>query len=491
MPAIPLSEVRVLDRNAEALGVTVASLMANAGTALADFVGERVEPGAPVTILAGPGNNGGDGLVAARLLSARGIHVRVLTPTADAAGFKSALARAAFDALPSGVEVVHTRDEAAIAEAAAGSVVVDALLGAGISGELREPFDAYVRAANASGARILAVDVPTGLGTKLAMRASETLTFHSDKEGLTPAAAGRVTVAEIGIPREAGTHTGPGEMLLYPRALRDQHKGMGGVVLIIGGGPYTGAPAIAGLAALRSGADISVILTPRPAWPVIASYSPNLIVRPLNNDMMDFTDPSNRVALNQWLKKADVMLIGSGIGLSELAFKSTHHAVERALAEGVPVVADAEAIPALAAKPDLVKRGVVVSAHAREFELITGEKVPASTDLDGRAQVVAMAAKKRGATFVLKGPVDVIADTERVKFNATGHPAMSVAGTGDVLAGTIATLLAKGLSEFDAGRIGAYLTGRAGEFAVETRSQGIVATDVVDALAEVLRAHGV
>ncbi len=487
MSAIPLSEVGVLDRNAEALGVSIETLMENAGEAVARFVGERVESGTVIAILAGPGNNGGDGFVAARHLAAAGHRVRIVTPVAGPDGLKTEHARRAYDALPSGVERIHAEEEAQVASAVDGAVIVDALLGAGIRGLPREPYASYVRAANASQALVVSVDVPTGLGSILAIRASETITFHAPKEGMGLGEAGHVTVADIGIPAAAATHTGPGEMLLYPRPRIDQHKGEGGVVLVIGGGPYTGAPAVAGLAALRAGADIAIVLTPRSAWSVVASYSPNLIVRPLNNDMLDFTDPANRVALNQWLKKADAVLVGSGVGLSELAFKSVHHAVERALAEGVPVVADAEAIPALAAKPELVREGVLVSAHAREFESLTGDRLPEA--LDARAALASAHAMKRGAAFIVKGPTDVIAAGERVKFNATGHPAMSVAGTGDVLAGVATALLAKHMRPFDAGRVAAYMTGKAGEIAADESSFGLVATDVMEALPRVLRNH--
>jgi hydroxyethylthiazole kinase-like uncharacterized protein yjeF len=220
-------DVAVLDANAEALGVPTERLMENAGRAVADHVAERVSPG-PVTVLAGPGNNGGDGLVAARLLAERGYRVRVVTPVQDAA-FKTDIARRAFAALPPAVAVALVRTPAECAAAVgAGGVVVDALLGVGLRGELREPYASLVRAVNASRSRVISVDVPSGLGTSLSVHADETVTFHDVKEGMTPESAGRIAVRDIGIPPDAALYTGPGEFLLYPKPSRDQHKGEGG-----------------------------------------------------------------------------------------------------------------------------------------------------------------------------------------------------------------------------------------------------------------------
>lgn len=478
---IPLSEVRVLDRNAEALGVSVAQLMENAGRAVADHVASRAAD-KPVLVLAGPGNNGGDGLVAARHLAAAGKRVRVMT----VGGWKSDLARRMWDQLPRGVE----RDEAPplqeVERALAGAgVVVDALLGAGVSGALREPYAEWVRAAQRSGARIVSVDVPTGFGDPSALVPHETLTFHDVKEGMTPQNAGHIVVADIGIPREAALYTGPGEYSLYPQGRADQHKGEGGIVLVIGGGPYTGAPAVAGLAALRSGADLAIVLTPRRAYETVASYSPNLVVRPLVGDDLDFDDPSNRVTLNTWLKKAHSVVIGPGLGLFALTQRSVHHAIERATREKVPCVVDADALTALTERKDLLGPSVVVTPHAREFKNLAGREAPA--DPVARAEVAKNAAKELGATWLVKGPTDVVTDGARVKLNATGHPAMSVGGTGDALAGIVGALLAKRLAPFDAARVGARLCGEAGEVAADEKSWGLVATDVVEAIPRVLR----
>lgn len=475
---IPFSEVRVLDANAAALGVPTSALVERAGRAVADAA-LRMGPGT-VLVLAGPGNNGADGLAAARMLHEAGRPVAVMTPVAEG-GWTSAEARAAAEALPEEVNVAFgAKPEAVDAACARSGVVVDALLGAGLAGPLREPYASWARVLAAHAGKVLAVDAPTGF----AFVPRETVTFHDAKEGMTPENAGRVTVADVGIPREASLYTGPGEMLLYPQGRLDQHKGEGGVVLVIGGGPYTGAPAVAGMAALRAGADLSIVLTPRRAWPVVASYSPNLVVRPLERDEVDFDDPANRVTLNTWLKKAKAVVVGPGLGLFDSTQRAVHHVVERCAREAVPCVVDADALAALAPRRDLLHPGVVLTPHRKEFATLTGRELPA--DPEARAEAARAVAAELGGTWLVKGPVDVVTDGRRVKLNATGHPAMSVGGTGDALAGVVGCLLAKGLAPFDAARVGARITGEAGERAAEHRSWGLVATDVVEALPSVL-----
>ena len=479
---IPLSEVRVLDRNAEALGVSTATLMENAGRAVAERAA-RMAAGGAVLVLAGPGNNGGDGLVAARLLAERGVDTRVL---AVGGGWKTSLARAQWDALPPGVRKAEAPSPAALADALREArVVVDALLGAGVSGDLREPYAAWVDAVRASGARVLSVDVPTGMGTSSAIVPEATVTFHDVKEGMSPQNCGEIIVVDIGIPRDATLYTGPGEYALYPQGKWDQHKGEGGIVLVIGGGPYTGAPAVAGMAALRAGADLAIILTPRRSYEAVAGYSPNLVVRPLVGDDLDFDDPSNRVTLNTWLKKAHSVVVGPGLGLFALTQRSVHHAIERATREHLPVVVDADALTALSERKDLLAPNVVVTPHAREFKNLAQRELPLEP-MDARAEAAKGAAKELGATWLVKGPWDVITDGDRVKLNTAGHPAMSVGGTGDALAGTVGALLAKGMTPFDAARLAARILGDAGELTARDKGWGLVATDVVEAIPSVL-----
>jgi NAD(P)H-hydrate epimerase len=170
------------------------------------------------------------------------------------------------------------------------------------------------------------------------------------------------------------------------------------------------------------------------------------------------------------------------------AQKSVHHILQRAQQENVPVVLDADALTAIADRKDLLSSRVVLTPHAREFRVLTGREVP--IEAEKRAEVACEeAAKHPAGAWLLKGPIDVITDGARVKLNATGDPAMSVGGTGDALAGVVGALLAKGMTPFDAARVGARLTGEAGALAAAEKSWGLVATDVVEALPTMLARH--
>lgn len=485
---IPLSEVAVLDHNAEALGVSVRTLMEAAGEAVARMLGDEAPPG-PLTILVGPGNNGGDGLVVARhLASSRPTRVVLAAPAP-----RGALPVGAFDALPKEVTVHRSKDldEDGLAQALDGSaVLLDALLGAGAWGEPRGEVARVLQAQAGLEAWRASVDAPTGAGTSHAFVPDLTVALQAPKQLPDRAEAGRVVTVDIGIPERAWTHTGPGELLaLYPRPGRDQHKGQGGFVLVVGGGPYSGAPALSATAAMRAGADLSVVLCPENVWQTVASFSPNIVARPLQGPDLDLHLPANRVELNKWLGMVDAVVIGPGLGKMGPIRQSVPVAVERIRELGLPFVADADALWALSGRDLDLKGRAVLTPHAKEFEVLTGKAVPPPDDVEGRVEVARGAARRLNATILLKGPVDVIASPDRVKRNATGTPAMSHGGTGDVLCGLVGALLAKGMAPFDAARLGAWLSGKAGERAARRMSYGLLATDVLDAVPHVLATH--
>jgi NAD(P)H-hydrate epimerase len=484
---LTFSEAKVLDGNAEALGVPLNSLMRNAGKAVAEEV-LKLHSAGKITVLAGPGNNGGDGLVAARILSENfEVDVVLAKPQAEV---KSKLNREAFSNLPSKVKVVSATDLSAevlkdrITQA---NTIVDSLLGAGIKGELDEPYKSLVKMVNKLKKTIVSVDVPTGLGTEVAIKPEVTVTFHDIKEGMTKENSGRILVRDIGIPKKAETHTGPGDMTLYPKPAKNQHKGEGGTVLVIAGGPYHGAPVICAMAAMRTGADLAIVLTPESSFTSVSSYNPNLITRSLKGNELDFNDKANVAEFERWLEKCDAVAIGPGLGRSSGVLESVLFAVKAAGRAGKPVSIDADAIYAVAGKTTLLEKNMVVTPHEREFQELTGKKVPA--DIEARSKLVSEQSKALKATILLKGPIDVVADGKRLKLNETGNPAMSHGGTGDSLCGVVAALLAKKMDTFDAARVAAFMNGRAGDFAFAEKSYGLLATDVVEALPRVLKDH--
>jgi NAD(P)H-hydrate epimerase len=307
-----------------------------------------------------------------------------------------------------------------------------------------------------------------------------TVALHGAKEGMTEANSGKIVVAPIGIPPEVERTIGPGEFVYYPRPGPQTHKGDNGRLLVVGGGPYTGAPALVAWGAYRIGVDVVHIATPSVAHAIIASMAPEFIVHALGGHRLVKEDAA---AVFDIASGMDAVVVGPGLGTSD----ATKEAV-RAIVKGlnVPLVLDADAFTALGGHMDALqgKKGVM-TPHAKEFEIVSGEKMP--TDPDARAEKAKAFAAKTGFTILLKGAADVVTDGTRAKFARGGNPGMTVGGTGDVLAGLVGGLLAKHAAPFDAARIAAFTSKYAGDLAFEDLSYGFTAKDVADRVPRVLK----
>jgi hydroxyethylthiazole kinase-like uncharacterized protein yjeF len=433
--------MRVVDRNAIGLGITALQMMEGAGKALAQAA--SAGPHDRILILCGKGNNGGDGMAAARHLQ-REAEVGVCY--VDEPGMSPACAAQLRGLQACRVEIFPVRcadDVKAVFRSFAGpDLIIDALLGTGTYGPLREPIASCVRLANESGVPLLSVDVPTP-----GLWAGRICAFHR------PKVAGS-EVAEIGIPIEAEIFTGPGELTLVPVRPPDAHKGAGGTVLVVGGGPYQGAPYLAGLGALRAGADIVRIASP------VFEPVPDLIYEKLDGTRIGDEHLERLVAL---AGKADAVVCGNGLG------DKSHHVVLGIAPHCRRAVFDADALRT----PLPVAEETVYTPHAGEFARMTGQAPPEGLDARGRS----VRAAASGRVILLKGATDVISDGNRVRFNRTGTQAMTVGGTGDVLAGMTAALLCH-LPGFEAACVAAYANGCAGAAAAAGRHAGLLATDV-------------
>ncbi|MDY0293682.1 MAG: NAD(P)H-hydrate dehydratase [Candidatus Methanomethylophilaceae archaeon] len=455
----------ILDRNSEALGVSLDTLMENAGSRLAEVIGDEY-PGRRILIVCGTGNNGGDGFAAANRLEGNDVTVALLRPAED---IRSEPSRKQYSMLRTDIipfsEARHDDYD----------VVVDCALGTGGNGPPRGVYADFIEWIRGFGGAVVSADVPTGMGTDLCVRPSLTVTFHDVKEGMDEASCGRIVVCDIGIPREAADLVGPGDMLRYPLPDPKSHKGDNGRVLVVGGGPYTGAPALAALAALRTGADLVRIAVPESCFSAIASMSPNFTMLRLKGDVLG---PESLGALAEAVRESDAVLIGPGLGTSPRTAETV-----RALAASCerPMVIDADGLKALAGGDVSFHAPVVITPHEREMSLLLGRRV------EDRSEDAAEAASRFGSVVVLKGPEDVISDGLSLRRNHTGTPAMTVGGTGDALAGIVAGLLAKGMAPFDAACLGTYICGRAGEAAFCSRSYGMIATDLIEDIPSVLR----
>ena len=497
-------EIKVLDRNAEFYGVPTIELMENAGKGAADFIIEELKSkDKDVLFFCGTGNNGGDGFVAARYL-AKKFNVSLFL-TGKKKDIRTDISKENFQKLKNvkmyDVDALNKID----ALLSKNNIVVDSMLGIGLSGELREPFSSLVKKINkVKNKTIISVDVPTGLGTNTAIKPDYTITFHDLKTGMNKQNSGDIKMVDIGIPKKAVEYAGPGELsTFYPRPKKDSHKGENGRLLVVGGGPYYGAPALSSFAAQRTGIDLIFVATPKKVARAITSYSPllikpvrlaediaklssTLIVKELNNENHLV---SNDIKIVETLiGKVDALLIGPGLG-SE---KETQMAVEKIIALFVknkkPIVIDADAIKAIGKNPALIKNSKsVITPHAGEFKELTGIKL--SNKLDERKKNVKKWAQKLGVTILLKGSIDIISNGKETKLNDVHNKGMTVGGTGDVLAGIIGALLSKDVEPFNAARIGIFINGAAGNNAFKKRSYGLIATDVIDEIPEILKKY--
>ncbi|MEE9592432.1 MAG: NAD(P)H-hydrate dehydratase [Thermoplasmata archaeon] len=474
---LSVQEMRVLDRNLEYHGVSIEDLMERAGEGIAKVLLEKMEAeGARVLFLSGSGNNAGDGFVAARLLKDKAQVTVALAKPVKA--ISKGPAKVNHGRLPPEVRLVEPPLEpAALIEEA--DILVDGLMGTGIQGSLREPYRTVVEAMNASGKPILAIDMPSGLGSDRVVSPRITAALHGVKEGMEAKTSGEVVVIDIGITTDMERLIGPGELLYYPRPAENAHKGASGRVLVVAGGPFTGAPSLSAMAAYRIGTDVVHVATPTRSAPIVAAFSPTFIVHPLSDEKLVPEDVPGLLELSQGM---DAVVIGPGLGRHEATLEAARQFLRDVKK---PISVDADGITAVAGDPACVlgKSGVI-TPHVQEFYRLSGAKLAAKEEK--RLEQVAALAKKLGLTVLQKGHRDIVSDGQRTKVNITGNPGMTVGGTGDVLAGLVGSLLGRGVEPFNAARIAAFANGFAGDIAFRELSYGMTATDVLDQIPSVL-----
>jgi ADP-dependent NAD(P)H-hydrate dehydratase / NAD(P)H-hydrate epimerase len=474
---LDVARMGAADRLAVAGGVAESQLMQTAGSAVAREIMRRF-PVQSLIVLCGPGNNGGDGFVAARELSAAGWPVRVALD-----GNVDRLRGVAREhSLRFGGEVRALRPEA-LDKA---DLVIDALFGAGFRGELMGPARETLAEAAARNLPIVAVDMPSGVSGNTgesagAVPAMLTVTFFRKKPGhlLLPGRllCGETVVADIGIPAavlaEIKPDTFENSPSLWrqdlPRARHGDHKYSRGHALIVGGYPLTGAARMAARAAARAGAGLTTIAMPERALPVYAASLTSIMVRPLSVPQ-DFT-----TLLQD--ERISAFLIGPGAGTGP----ETRERVLAMLCAGRPVLLDADALTAFQGDApalfDKIVGNCVMTPHEGEFARLFG----GSGDKLARARA---AARQSGAVIVLKGADTVIAAPDgRAIINSNAPPTLATAGSGDVLGGIVTGLLAQGMDAWLAAAAGVWMHGAA----AASFGPGLIAEDLPDLLPPVLR----
>jgi len=484
-------QMAAADRIAIAAGIPGIDLMERAGRAVAEATFRRAGSGGAVTLLCGPGNNGGDGLVAARLLRERGMPVRVVLP--GAASDLSGDAAIALERWGGAVEPLATLRDAR------GAVFVDALFGAGLARPLAGAFAEATEFLNRAGRPVIAVDMPsgvsgdTGRAEGIAVRASETVTFFRLKPGhlLLPGRSlcGPVTIADIGIPAELALEAiAPAafrnDLALWRQAwpvhAADTHKFRRGAAAVLAGGVAgVGAARLSARAALRIGAGLATLLCEPEALLIHAARGPDALIQRAAPD---------REAAAAFLRdrRVSAILAGPALGLDRRA----KDLVRAAIASERAAVLDADALTALAAFPDagaglLHGRAgeTVLTPHEGEFQRLFGQQADIVAE-PSKLERARKAAALCCAIVVYKGADTVIAAPDgRAAINTTGSAALATAGSGDVLAGLVAGLLAQGMPAFEASCAAVWLHGLAGE----RLGMGLIADDLPEAIPPLLR----
>ena len=472
----------------EQVGIPSLDLMGRAGEGLAHLTA-RQAPSGRIAVVCGKGNNGGDGLVAARILRRAGRQVDVFAPD-DLRGDAAEQLRRLPGEPPRPFDAVGLDGASAI---------IDALLGTGATGPPREP--SVIEAINAAGARVIAADVPSGVNATngevegAAIRAAATATFHRAKPGLWihpgKAHAGTVEVIDIGIPPGGPAEPeigliGPGVLAEMPRRTAESTKFSSGNVFVIGGSHgLTGAPTMAAMAAIRAGAGYVTV-------GAAASLETTFAVRLL--EAMLFGLPEHEGALTEEavdpalraIQRADAVVVGPGLGRTDGAQAFARAMYERV---DVPLVVDADGLNALAGH-GLADRPwpTVLTPHAGELGRLLD--VESSEIGAHRLAHAREAASRFRAIVVLKGDDTLVAaPTGRVAVSPGGAPGLATAGTGDVLSGVLGAMLAKGLAPAHAACAAVHVHLRAGRLAAEPHGpDAVIASDVIARLPQALNA---
>jgi ADP-dependent NAD(P)H-hydrate dehydratase / NAD(P)H-hydrate epimerase len=484
------TEMAEADRLAITGGIPGITLMENAGRAVADCVAQRHPPGTKLVVVAGPGNNGGDGFVAARLLAEQGFRMRLLL-----VGSRDRLKGDAAEAARRWPQAVEEFKPEKLIGA---GVVIDALFGTGLDRALEGEPRRVIEAINASGAPVLAVDLPSGINGSsgavmgAAIIAGRTIAFFRRKPGhvLLPGRVhcGALTVADIGIPAGVLGKIQPRTFLNVPELWKTcfplphiaGHKyGRGDAVVVSGGIAHTGAARLAARGALRAGTGLVTIASPKEALALNAAASTAVMVRPVDGAAEFGSLLADR--------RINTLVLGPGGGIGE----GMRAMVQAALASDRAVVLDADALTSFADQPQVLfdaiaARGsavTVLTPHEGEFARLfqDGNQEIGNTSKLHRARA---AAKCSGGIVLLKGPDTVGAAPDGRAAIATNAPAwLATAGAGDVLAGFVAGLLAQGMPAFEGAAAAVWLHGQAGNEA----GPGLIAEDLPEALPRIYR----
>ncbi len=467
---IELDESKRLDINYLEAHGDLYPLMKNAGKAVYETIKDFYGGGRNILFICGPGNNGGDGFIAAALLGLEN-RVRIVLLT----GGKAKVGEMSEKAMSEikNASIIKNPAKNVIQEHIKWSdIIVDSLLGTGLRRDLSGEYASAVEIINKSGKPVISVDIPTGFGNALQIRPKMTVTFTDTKEGMTPENSGEIVIRSIGIEKALIENAGAGEIAFFPEYEKDTHKGMNGRLLMIAGWAYHGSGIIASRAAMAALPDLVNVVVPENKYTTFTSSLHEQVVHTYSKSV-----------LTSILENATGAVIGPGMGYSALS-KEIMNTVAKS---GVNIVLDAEAIR-MAGEGDIeIRKGMVFTPHSTEFKLLTGME-------PGRENAEKFA-HDRNCVILLKGTTDIITTGENTILSHGGSPRMAMGGTGDILAGLTGGFISRGMSPFRSAVLASFINKKNGEDMEKYSSYWFGIDDMIENLNPMMRkyyafAHG-
>lgn len=468
-------------------------LMERAAEAVVTVMKKKIALSDRILVVCGPGNNGGDGIAAGRILLLQGYDVAILF-LGEVDKATQALKDQFEIAVKMGIRIENSNKLPEY------TIIIDAIFGVGLSREVSGEYEKLIIRINELNKTVFAVDIPSGISAdtgrvmKVAIRAVETITFGYQKKGLLlyPGTeyAGKITVADIGFPEEAAGcadlntfYYEQKDLQLLPHRINYSHKGTYGKVLVIAGSyGMSGAAYLSAKAAYRTGAGLVKILSCETNRTILQTLIPEAIFSAYNQ--VDLTTPEWQRKLEQELNWATVIVIGPGLGQNQLSKDLLDAVVKKA---EVPLIIDADGINLLSKSPDLLlKDKTIITPHLMEFSRLSGHSIPDITH--NLIDMVGHCSYNNKLIYAIKDARTICSYRDKIYINASGNHGMATGGSGDVLTGIIAALIAQGMDPFEATCLAVYLHGLAGDAAAEEKgAYSMMAGDILDGLVTVLK----
>lgn len=486
---ITREESLAIETNEFRNGIKAYDLMLNAGKAIADHISSPNLD--DIVVLAGSGNNGGDGIVAAGILAKEHKTTLILIKKPKTSEAKKALknlksTKLTIKELNQNINLIEIIELMKHSD-----LIIDALIGVGLQRDVRSPYSDIISEFSKNEFNICCVDIPSGLDCNTGNWLSDSykpnsiVTMQYTKAGLKQFTDEEIIkVADIGISVESAYYVNSGHFTnFWPLRESDSYKGENGRIIVIGGSDgFTGAPVLSGMSALRAGVDTLRIAVPETIRDIVAGYAEDFIVLKVKGNKLT-TKGFNRFR-DLLVNRHDVVAIGMGLSNHPECIKFVIELFEY-IKGRIRIVLDADAIRAFRGRLELLQdSGAIITPHRAELRMMLDEQIPENPK--ELIKFLEKTASRLGIVILLKGKIDIITNGKRTFLNSTGHPGMTVGGTGDVLAGLVGAANCFIEDSVIATAIAANVMGRAGEYAAKKYGNSLLASDVIHEIPKVI-----